>query len=370
LDNVLDFFREKKPWSKYKDLILDYYLEPYLHKVKTLGKPILIVDCFAGPGKFGDGLLGSPLIISERLRPLYERGANVLGLYIEKDAELYNQLEANTRDSRVPVETRSGDFRDQVDEIVDLARHNTVFIYVDPIKPSDLFFDDLGSVYARLKGGSSVETLINFMSAGFLRAVTGVQHLIAPDGVVQTDHEIVLRWNDVAGGEYWHEIAFTPSLSAGGRTDMLAQGYATELKRWFDFVIPFPIRAKYEQVPKYHMVFGSGHPDGIELMNTAMVKARRELVTSEFVVGRLFPDEPEREVIDPEEVKRIVIETSRQSGKTTWKMLRVYSTMNYPCMYNKTDFNRAIKGLIRDGRLASDCPGTKIQENALIWTLP
>ena len=48
-----DFFKAKRPWSKYKDFILGYYLEPYIPKVATLKKPILIVDCFAGCGRFG-----------------------------------------------------------------------------------------------------------------------------------------------------------------------------------------------------------------------------------------------------------------------------------------------------------------------------
>ena len=50
-----DFFDAKRDWSRYKDFILGYYLEPYIPKVNTLGKPILVVDCFAGRGEFGDG---------------------------------------------------------------------------------------------------------------------------------------------------------------------------------------------------------------------------------------------------------------------------------------------------------------------------
>lgn len=42
------FFDSKRDWSKYKDAILNYYLTPYLQKVKTIGKPICIVDMFAG----------------------------------------------------------------------------------------------------------------------------------------------------------------------------------------------------------------------------------------------------------------------------------------------------------------------------------
>ena len=49
--DVRNIFKEKRPWSKYKDFILDYYLTPYIAKVKNLRRPILIIDCCAGPGK-------------------------------------------------------------------------------------------------------------------------------------------------------------------------------------------------------------------------------------------------------------------------------------------------------------------------------
>ena len=78
--DVVEFFDKKKPWSRYKDSILDYYLEPYLAKVARIGKPIVIVDCFAGAGKYEDGELGSPLIISKWLSRLDQRGGQVLGI--------------------------------------------------------------------------------------------------------------------------------------------------------------------------------------------------------------------------------------------------------------------------------------------------
>ncbi len=50
-----DFFKEKKPWSKVKDELLEGYLKPYIQKVLYTRKPIVYVDCFAGKGMFEDG---------------------------------------------------------------------------------------------------------------------------------------------------------------------------------------------------------------------------------------------------------------------------------------------------------------------------
>jgi len=370
LDNVLDFFHEKKPWSKYKDLILDYYLDPYLHKVKTLGKPILVVDCFAGPGKFDDNQIGSPLIITEKLHKLHEAGFKVTGFFVEANKKLYERLEKNIRNSTVPIQTRLGNFIDFVDEISNLARDHSVFVYLDPFKPSHLLFDDMRSVYDQLREGQSVEALINFMSWGFLRGVWGSKSRIMTHGQLNAEHLQVLRFNQVAGGTYWQKTVFDDSLSQTTRTDVLADGYASELHRWFKYVLTYPIREKYEtKFPKYHLVFGSRSHHAVDLMNRAMVKARREFINAGFIKGFLFPNQPDKEVIRPEEIKKIVIKTCQKLGKTSWTGLRIHATITNPSLYTDSEFNRAIKQAIKNGELASDCSGKKIQENAFIWPL-
>ncbi len=87
------FFKEKKPWSKYKDFILDYYLTPYIAKVKNIKRPILIIDCCAGPGKFEDGTEGSPLIITKHIVESRKNGAeNYNFLYGPNDQILFDGL--------------------------------------------------------------------------------------------------------------------------------------------------------------------------------------------------------------------------------------------------------------------------------------
>ncbi len=368
MSDALEFFHEKKPWSRYKDLILDYYLEPYLAKVAQLRRPILVVDCFAGPGQFDDGERGSPLIISHRLQSVHERGVQVQGFYIEKDPALYERLNLNMRGLSVPVQVRQGDFKQHIAEISELARDRTVFIYLDPIKPSDLLFEELESVYRQLQHGRSVEVLINFMSPRFLRAVSGLASQIVVDNVLQAEHPLVLHWNAIAGGIYWQEIVFDSRVSVPDRVERLAEGYAERLHQWFKWIIKYPVREKYEnKLPQYHLIFGSRHPDAIDLMNRAMAKARREFVGARFVVGHLFPNQPQEEVVDPREIEKTVVVTSQTIGKAKWNELRVRATIANPCMYTDSEFDSAIKGAIRKGSLASNCSGARIDNNAWVW---
>lgn len=60
-----DFFEGKRPWSIIKDRVLQEYMSPYIAKVNRLGYPILLIDGYAGPGVFGDGKPGSPLIMCQ-----------------------------------------------------------------------------------------------------------------------------------------------------------------------------------------------------------------------------------------------------------------------------------------------------------------
>ena len=369
MDNTLDFFKHKRPWSKYKDLILDYYLQPYLHKVAKLRKPILVVDCFAGPGKFDDGEAGSPIIISKHLQALQEKGIKVTGYFVEKDPELYKRLSANIRGFSFPIFAKKGDFQNYVEEIGELSKTHTVFVYLDPIKPSHLIFNALESVYNNLSQGQSVETLINFLSIGFLRAVRSLGYNIE-QGVPKNNSVFIKRWDDIAGGTYWHEIVF-PTISETHSLpdyDRLAEGYKEQLSKWFRWRLSYPVREKYDQQPKYHLIFGSRHPDAIELMNSGMVKARREFVGSRFIKGHLFANQPEEEVIKPKEIIKLILQISKTVGKETWKMLRVHSTITEPCMYNPSELNGAIKMAIKKGNLKSNCSGNKIEEDALVWS--
>ena len=91
------FFDAKRPWSKYKDLLLKFYLDPYIAKVGQLKKggrpiPVLIVDSFAGRGRFADGSPGSPILIADAVRKWRGKGIDVSAQFIEADSGNFDAL--------------------------------------------------------------------------------------------------------------------------------------------------------------------------------------------------------------------------------------------------------------------------------------
>lgn len=113
---VKDFFAAKREWSKYKDMILGYYLTPYLPKVCSLGKPVVIVDCFAGAGRFDDGTDGSPRIIAQAIGKWASKGKPVQALLVEGNKTLFRQLEDNVREFGSLCRPVHGSFEDSVAE--------------------------------------------------------------------------------------------------------------------------------------------------------------------------------------------------------------------------------------------------------------
>lgn len=86
-----DFFEGKRPWSIIKDQVLESYMSPYIAKVNRLGSPILLIDGYAGPGVFGDGKPGSPLIMCHAAEK-YAKG-NYRAIFINKDEHYHQKLE-------------------------------------------------------------------------------------------------------------------------------------------------------------------------------------------------------------------------------------------------------------------------------------
>lgn len=72
-----------------------------------MGRKVVIVDCCAGPGKFDDGEMGSPLIIGNILSEYYKKGADVVGYFIEQIPFLFERLEGNLSSIEMPYDLRN-----------------------------------------------------------------------------------------------------------------------------------------------------------------------------------------------------------------------------------------------------------------------
>ncbi|OWY71821.1 hypothetical protein B7486_09175 [cyanobacterium TDX16] len=285
------FFESKRPWSKRKDHILGYYLEPYLAKVAKIGRPILIVDGFAGPGKFGDGELGSPLIICAKVQGQLSRFSKIDVLCFEAEPELVGVLEENL--SKFPFAScKQGTFLQNLFSVDEKAGTHTVFLYLDPFTVEGLEWAALDHIFGKItNAGMSVELLLNLNTPSFIRRALGALEIQVPvpDPSAEDTEEMDLpfseapsirRLDSVVGGEWWQHL-ITPNGSFRHQVDLVAQGVCERLRERFSFVGSLAIKhLERHTVPKYHLVFATNHRDGFSLMNDAMVKTRKNSVFS------------------------------------------------------------------------------------------
>lgn len=163
-----EFFKEKKPWSIFKDEILKNYLVPYFQKILSTHKPLIYIDGYAGKGMFDDGNPGSPIIalnaIDEALIKTKAKNPRITSYFIEK--EFSKDLTANL-DGRQNINIIDGCFQDHVDDILKKVGNENVFLYIDPFGVRDLNMEWFNNLIE--SNYYSIEFLLNFQSLGFFR---------------------------------------------------------------------------------------------------------------------------------------------------------------------------------------------------------
>lgn len=386
-----DFFEFKRPWSRYKDSILDYYLSPYLAKVARIGKPILIVDCFAGPGRFRSGEDGSPRIIANRAREAAARGAQVQVILIEKDAELADRLRSNVEEFGDLCEIVSGDTFSQIDTIASRLDGCTSMLYIDPFSIDRLYLSELGKMFDPIRRNNSVEVLINLMVPQILRwaraclrfeeigisegpladnlcvgeegdfdeemakAFYGPSEVAAAKSALSSSDKI----DRIVGGDYWRSLAaeeLNPDVYS-----RFVHLYRSKLARWFSNTIAFPIfKSETSQIANYWLVWGSRYRPAIDLFNRALFDARSKEIEDS---NPLFSGTTESFAATPD--LAALIRESILPGSQKWNEIRFRVAERSPGHFTDTQINNKIKSMLASGTLTG-AAGRKIEDNALL----
>lgn len=374
------FFNEKRHWSKRKDQILECYLPPYLFKIATQGHPILIVDAFAGPGKFGDGEAGSPLIICRNIQEASSKGLTVpvTLLCIDDDKELYSEL-CNSIHRFSFAKAKHGKFGDYIPWIQEKAKNHSIFLYVDPFTVEGLDWDQMDSIFQHLSiSHMSIEILMNFNARSFVRRGLAALKLTVPEpnSEIEDEEEIdvplitppsIERLNTVVGGYWWQEI-LESSMSFPEKVQAVTNGVCRMLSKRFREVCQHAIKAlPHHTVPKYCLIFGSRHPDALILMNNEMVKSRQ--VLAELAKPKeptLFETRPVELVPDIEELPPIILRHTSQLIARRNVILNIIR--EYFCQFSAKQIRGCIEQMLKTGKLKSETGKTRINDKTKIFT--
>ena len=266
------FFTEKRSWSTLKDRILGNYIVPYLTKVKRIDRPILLVDAFAGPGRYADGTDGSPVILVKAAQQ-YAPG-RCRALFVNADRQQHERLvslmQPEIRANQVVCVRATA--KKVLGQLAARLGNATVLIYLDPFGIKDF---DLQTLQPFLRRRASTEVLVTLQAPILHRLAS--RHALTRQELRPRVAAFHTRLTATFGGTYWN-TSLLGSGSAAAREERLMAAFADRLRS----VSPSsycgwcPVRDSEAGRAKYYFVFWSTHRDAMTLMNDIMLKAYRQ----------------------------------------------------------------------------------------------
>jgi three-Cys-motif partner protein len=369
-----EFFKEKKSWSRRKDMILEGYLPEYIPRlIHAVKKPVCIVDGFAGPGSFEVGdEPGSPRIICEIVQKARDNPANfgttITPYFVERDPELYQILKPRLGSFR-GVELRNLDFRLCVRDIVERAKRESVFVYLDPFTVEALEWSSLDQLFVLLSQNVSLEVLMNFNVATFARIGLGALGM-APAGAVEADDEAGVQstpsaesLSRVAGGEWWLEILKSP-LTFEEQCRRITDAYCEQLRSRFKEVCFHEIKDKVNaKQPKYVLVFATRSPVALGLMNDKMAASLERFADEARPPAMLFETLPESVVPDRSKLGEIIL---RELGQPMTRRDLVLAVIRKNiARFTQAEIREGIKSLAKARMIKSDT-GTRLNDESIV----
>lgn len=361
-DEVAAFFRAKRPWSKVKDEILGKYIDCYLRTVHRLGRPILIVDGFSGPGIFGDDSHGSPLIVCKTISERDKGRVGIGCLFADTHPGHRAALQRNLApyiSSGIAAKPYK-ECSEALTKALQVGAASTLFFYLDPYGIKDLEFDMVRQIYERSREKEkSTEVLINFNFRTFMRMSGSWSYADNADAVAEKVKKSKVETVDrVMGGDYWKAIVLNPVLNKIDREDAVLEAYMQRVREFFKYVYAIPVKSREDdevgipedELARYHLIFGTRSARAVVYMNDVAKKAL-EPYYSKFRDGLLFDFTPERhQAVDPAKAKDSLVKAVTDQPRDRNSIYEAVIP-NFFMHYLKKDWLLMIKELVKAGRL-------------------
>lgn len=325
-------------------------MSPYLAKVAKRRARIVLVDAFAGAGRFSDGTAGSPLIICQAAEK-YAKGK--YDAYFFNSDPSHHEMLTSVLDAENLVAAKPilGDAIDQLRQLIASLRNETLFLYIDPYG-LNCEFDVLRPLLERDRS-SSTEILINLHMPISHRL--GSRHTSQGDGPVapriQSYHHKLTR---VYGGEYWkNDLVSDYHASAKKREKALVDHYREKLAStgYLTYTGACPIRETTCSATKYFMVFASRHPDSMLLLNDEMCKSYNKYMNDREAQDTLFSKLTWQDWRDDKELTELVLSYVAIEGGTSRIEVWLGIVQEHFMHFTSAEYRSVIKELHSRGKI-------------------
>jgi len=334
------FFERLRDHSEIKLRILSKFAVPWAAKLGYKaglrgGRKLWYVDGFAGPGRYGDGSAGSPIIGAGcALEILGKRRGYVLGcVNVERNARLFASLERETAPHRargVEIHNLHGDFSARVPDILKIiGRHDPALVFIDPFGIKPLVYAALRNLIAR---PGEVDLMLVFQSRAVSRLVT--EHPEYVTGAVGAD--------DWLG--QWHSRGVQAVYDTLKR-NLISDGRFRAVER-------YGVRSEKAAAPRYHMVIGSRSYHAFELTNDMICQEERHLDQKTYARLAQASFLPEvNGLASQQELVNAILTYGRTHPRTTRRDILEHIVLTHWATWHTGDVKRAVSGLIHAGRI-------------------
>lgn len=303
------FWKEEQLPALLKHEILGQYLPKFVSKLASTNKRIVLLDGYAGKGRYSTGAPGSAVQILNIARTLVLKLRTQIDVYlIEQNVKTLKFLATEVANfADVPglrVFIIKGDVNNHIYEVVSAAKGVPLFLFLDPCGLG-LPFSTLSHVLANLRPASGpdfapTEVLLNF-SAEAVRRIGG--HVTSP----ASGPAALARMDETVGGEWWRAF-YDGSYEKEKAESQVVEGYLQRLgslTRMAMFAVP--ARRELNHRPLYFLVFGTRHRQGAWFFGHAVAhgtkawrKANEERSTADqFVLeGQGFTAEEQQQKLE------------------------------------------------------------------------
>jgi three-Cys-motif partner protein len=268
---VNQFFVSKQAAAILKHGILSRYLPPFIGKVgsRSLGNRVVLLDGYAGPGRYEDGTPGSPALLADTARQARVSTRSVECHLVEENKKHYGRLVnfLKAEGSELRATAYQGRVEEHLDSVLQKAVGLPMFAYLDPFG----FGVPLDEVVRLLNRCGSpgaaqpTEVLLNFTATG-IRRVGG---LLRERDITNASKKTLLRCDQACGGTWWQDVF--RSENGEDPVHAVASRYLSQVcARTGTRGFLLPVKNRKNHKPIYYLIFFTRHGDGIWLFNEAV----------------------------------------------------------------------------------------------------
>ncbi len=264
------FFDEPREQSQIKARIVEKYLWAWANVViptaRQMGNRILYIDLFAGPGRYDDGTLSTPLLVLRRAIDDTNMRNMLVTFLNDRDTDSAGKLQAAI-DALEGVEKLKYKPRvsneivgEEIEKRLAAIRLVPTFFFVDPWGYKGL---SLGLIKSVLQNwGSDCVFFFNYNRVNMgLNNPAVREHMDALFGPRRAER---LR-DDVVG------------LNSGDRENLIVEELCSALgEMGASYVLPFTFKNEKGRRTSHHLIFATKHFKGYEIMKGIMAKESSE----------------------------------------------------------------------------------------------